>query len=281
MAERLTARFTSLGGVLNLKREAVKIELEGDRATRVVFADGGSIEADYFILTPDPKVIFGKLLDVSMPKRLARQYENNNMHRFSSIHAAFACDIEKPPFTGDYIFKIPRERRAEFGFDHIVLREFSHEPSFAPKGKSIIQAMIFCGEDKAMEYIKLYSDADKYKAKKEKVGESILRLIEDEFECMRGRLECIDVWTPATYKRYTSAEVGSYMSFILPRGKLPMRIRPEVKGIKNLLLATQWQHSPGGLPTAATCGKSAIDRVLYLESKKEKRSEGARRVLVK
>lgn len=281
MAERLTARFTSLGGVLNLKREAVKVELDGNRAKRVIFADGGSIEADYFILTPDPKVIFGKLLNVEMPKRLESLYDDKNMHRFSSIHAAFACDMEKPPFTGDYIFRIPTDKISEFGFDHIVIREFSHEPAFAPKGKSIIQAMIFCGEDKAMEYIRLYSDAEKYKAKKEEIGKNIRRMIEDELECMRGRLECIDVWTPATYKRYTSAEVGSYMSFILPRGKLPMRISSEVKGIKNLFLATQWQHSPGGLPTAAACGKSAIDRVLYLEAKKEKRVEGTGRLLVK
>lgn len=273
MAERMTARFMSLGGVLYLNREAVKIEIDGKRATKVLFSDGSSLEGDYFVLTPDPKVIFGNLLDRKMPAALQKQYESEEMHRFSSIHAAFACDVEKTPFSGDYIFRIPREKRVNYGYDHIVLREFAHEPTFAPSGKSIIQTMIFCDETTAKKYIDLHKDSEKYKAKKKEIAVQITEMIENEFESLKGKLECIDVWTPATYKRYTGAEVGSYMSFILPKGKLPTRISPKIKGVENVLLATQWQNAPGGLPTAAGCGKRAVDEIVRLEGRVARKSE--------
>lgn len=273
MAERMTARFIGLGGVLHLNREAVKIQLEGNSATKVFFSDGSSIEGDYFVLTPDPKLIFGGLLERKMPSALQNQYKSEEMHRFSSIHAAFACNMEKAPFTGDYIFRIPREKRAILGYDHVVLREFSHEPDFAPKGKSIIQAMVFCDEIIAQKYIDLQKDSEKYKVKKKEISVQITEMIESEFESLRGKLECIDVWTPATYKRYTGAEVGSYMSFILPKRKLPTRISPRIKGIKNVLLATQWQHAPGGLPTAAGCGKRAVEEIVRLEGRVARKSE--------
>ena len=73
------------------------------------------------------------------------------------------------------------------------------------------------------------------------------------------KLKLLDVWTPATYERYTGAEIGSFMSFLLPKGKLPVRVSGEIPGVKNVILATQWQQAPGGLPTAAGLGKAAAE----------------------
>ena len=106
-------------------------------------------------------------------------------------------------------------------------------------------------------------------------------MIENEFVRLKGKLQCIDVWTPATYKRYTGAEVGSYMSFILPKGKLPTRISPKIKGIENVFLATQWQHAPGGLPTAAGCGKKAVEEIRRLEGRVSRKSESRGRAYAK
>jgi hypothetical protein len=51
------------------------------------------------------------------------------------------------------------------------------------------------------------------------------------------------------------------MSFLLPKNKLPVPLSAAVPGLQNVLLATQWQQAPGGLPTAATLGKQAADLI--------------------
>ena len=90
---------------------------------------------------------------------------------------------------------------------------------------------------------------------------------------MAGKLECIDVWTPATYERFTGSQMGSFMSFALPAGHVPKRITNRVAGVENLILATQWQMIPGGLPIAAESGRLAIKSIDKLERMQPHKSE--------
>lgn len=84
---------------------------------------------------------------------------------------------------------------------------------------------------------------------------------------LSGRLRCIDSWSPATYRRYTGAPTGSYLAFTLPRGRIPTMIPPQIKGLDNVFLATQWQQEPGGLPTAASAGIAAAEAINRCEAK--------------
>ena len=267
MAERMVNRFTSLGGQLLTKSEVVKIEMDGKRATAVLLADGRRIEGDYVVLTSDPATTFKSLLNIKMPSSLRKKYRDPEMMRFSSIHCAFSCESDKIPFSADHIFAIKKSDREFVGSKYLVLREFTHEKDFAPKGKCVIQAMAFCDEKKAREYIALSRDKEAYDAKKRDISKVFLRLIEEKFPTLRAQLDVIDVWTPATYKRYTNSEMGSYMSFTLPPSTLPVKIGSKVRGTDNLFLATQWQRSPGGLPIAAECGRMAIKEISAAEKR--------------
>ncbi len=259
MAERMAARFKALGGELRLKKEAVQIDHSNGYARRVTFSDGTTEEADYLVLTSDPAMIFQRLLRLPMPRQLAKQYRHPGMARFSSFQCAFACDLSVPPFRGDFILPRSSEDHLGLSMHQVVLREFSHEKSFAPEGKSLIQALIFCNETEAKHFISLREqDKAAYKAEKAAIAAQIEGLIIGQFPQAEGKLTCIDSWTPATYRRYTHAEVGSYMSFILPKNKLPLRADHRIKGLKNVMLATQWQQAPGGLPIAAEGGRRAV-----------------------
>ena len=57
------------------------------------------------------------------------------------------------------------------------------------------------------------------------------------------------------------------MSFALPAKVFPGRLSNRIPGLSNVILATQWQQSPGGLPIAADGGKKAIRTVNELEEK--------------
>ena len=270
MAKRMTERFISLGGKLNLGKKVVKINLDGRVATSVTLSDGAEICADYIIITGDPKSAFGKYLDLPMPRRLEDQYFDPRLKRFSSYQCAFLFDSEELPFRGDYIFKIPQKYHAKLGAKNLILREFTHEPSFAPVGKSVIQSLTFTDEMTAGEFIRLKeNDKEVYKEKKKELSEITRILIEEHFPEFKGKLKCIDVWTPATYKRYTNTEMGSWMSFAIFSKKLPIRVNNRIKGVSNVILASQWLQAPGGLPIAAEGGRLAIESINKLESKKK------------
>ena len=225
--------------------------------------------ADYIILTTDPAVTFGRLLDLPMPKRLKAQYDNPGLRRFSSYHAAFACDAAELPFDGDLIFDVPEEYVAELGTRQLIVREFSHEPSYAPEGKNILQTMTFCFDEDCCEFIRLRkNDKEAYKARKARLAELLMMLIEDHCPTLRGRLTLIDFWTPATYERFVSSQIGSFMSFAIPEKFLPIPLDNSVEGVDNLFLATQWLQSPGGLPTAADQGRGVINRINKIEAKR-------------
>ena len=195
------------------------------------------------------------------------------MMRFSSIQCAFSCDSNVIPFKGDCIFEIPKEEQRILRAKYLVLREFSHEPSFAPEGKNIIQGLIFCDERECARWIVLSKNKRIYNARKESFAKTVKKLTEQRFACLTNRLEIIDVWTPATYKRFTESEIGSYMSFILPSRMIPRKINSRVRGFDNVFLATQWQQAPGGLPTAASCGRDAVKLIDRQEAERAQREK--------
>lgn len=266
MAERMSDRFLKLGGQLLLQSEVTRIQSKHGVADGVHLSDGRVINADYVILACDTVESFNRLLGSRMPRKLEKQYHNSKMKIFSSIHTAFACDLTDLPFEADHVFAIPRLEERILGSKYLVLREFSHEPDFAPKGKNIIQALVFCEEKRARDYIALSKDKERYKAKKDEIASNMQSLIEGKFPSLCGKLQVIDAWTPATYNRYTNSETGAYMSLVLPPRMLPHRLDCKVKGFENVILATQWQKSPGGLPTAAECGRVAIEEICKREA---------------
>ena len=103
--------------------------------------------------------------------------------------------------------------------------------------------------------------------KKKEIADALMQELIKKLPQLQGKLTCIDVWTPATYQRYTGSEIGSYMSFALPSGMLPIRVGNRVREIFNVILATQWQQVPGGLPIAAEGGKIAVETIMKLEQR--------------
>lgn len=264
MAKRMERRFKSLGGKLMLKKEAVNIAYENGHAKNVAFSDGTVIPADYVVIATDPEIAYLKLLKQPLPKQLEREYDKNI--RFSSYQCAFACNEKELPFEADFIFEIPNKYKTRLHTDNLIIREYSHEKSFAPKDKNIIQSLTFCTEKEARRFIKLHENKAAYAEKKRQIAADVQALIEEKFPQLKGKLHCIDVWTPATYSRYTGSETGSFMSFILPAKTIPHTLDNKVANVENVILATQWLKAPGGLPNAAKVGKNAIETI----NKKEK-----------
>lgn len=269
MAQRMEERFLSLGGKLYLNNSVSKINLDGDRATSIVLDNGEEVKGDYIIVSGDTSVIFNKLLDKKyMPRQLVKNYNNPKMLRFSAYHCAYACDCLNLSFKGDIILQVPDKYKNIVKSEYIMIREFSHQKEYSIKDKNIIQVMVYCFEKEAKEFIKLKENKKEYVNKKNELSEVIKEIIYNELEECKDKLEVIDVWTPASYKRYIDSEIGSFMSFSFPSKTLPIKIDNRIKGIKNVILASQWLINPGGLPIAARVGKDAIETINKIESRK-------------
>ncbi len=259
MADRMVERFLSLGGKLQLKNGVAKINVQDGKADAATLDDGTVVTADHFVITADPDVAFGTMLDRAyMPQALVKQYADSNMIRFSATHCAFAYDGAQPPFKGDMVYEIPAEYKELLCGDYLMLREFSHEPSFAPEGKSLLQTMIYCMEDDAKMLVALHEDKEAYAQRKQQMVRAVEQIICDRVPTLQGKITCIDAWTPASYNRFVGSQVGSFMSFIMPAGAAPTQMSGEIKGLRNVYLATQWQMAPGGLPVAARAGIDAV-----------------------
>ncbi len=252
MAERMVARFKSLGGRLLTGKKATGIQVVNGKATAVTFAGGERMEAEYIVCATDLFTAY-RLMQKPLPKWANVQL--NEGLRFSSVHAAFSCPIAALPFRGEYLLALSKKEQLIFGADTLVVREFSHEPSFAPTGQTVLQTLTFCKEESAKGWVRLRKDKAAYLAKKEEIVEETSRLLVKKFPSLEGKIQLLDVWTPASYERYYGEETGAYMSFILPKGRLPVGKDCRVKGVKNVWIASQWLRAPGGLPTAASMGK--------------------------
>ena len=274
MARRMADRLRALGGELMLGKCVERIDVDRGRAVGVRLKGGERIAADHIVIAAEPFSVFGRLVDIPLPNRLRRNEKSPRLRKFSSFHCAFGCSTDDIPFDGDLVLQIPDEYRSVLNSDTLVLREFSHEPSFAHEGRAVVQAMIFCEEESSLEFIKLAEcDGCEYKRLKDKLALTVEYLMTERFPELRGRVRIIDSWTPATYKRYTGAISGSYMAYALPPAFLPRAISPRVPGVKNLFIASQWQRIPGGLPGAATSGRAAAQAISARERQTE-RSRG-------
>ena len=172
------------------------------------------------------------------------------------------------PFAGEMIYDVPEQYREILCSDYLMLREFSHEKSFAPEGKCLMQSMAYCLEDDAKALVALYRDKDAYEQRKAKMVEAAEQIICAHLPELKGKITCIDSWTPATYERFVGSQVGSFMSFIMPAGAAPVQLSGKIEGLDNVVIATQWQMAPGGLPIAAMAGIAAVKLIGKREKKK-------------
>ena len=250
MAVRMAKRFTSLGGILQTNMRVNSV-IGGTRPL-VKLENGERRSADYVILATEPKESYG----IPAPKGLSKQREEKGYRKFSALQAAFLCDTPCLPFSG--ILLLPTGRS---GTGYLSLREFSHEQSFAPAGKSLLQAMLLCDEQTSHYWIASKEEKEEYLSDKAALGACIAKTVERRFPALSGKLECLDIWTPATYRQWIGSETGSFMANTLPPKRLPKSLSPKAPGQEHIFWATQWLQSPGGLPYAALAGKRTANMI--------------------
>lgn len=264
-AKRMECTCRAAGCEIHTGTRVQKITVKNGRATGIVLESGERIHADYVIAACDPSVTFTHLLPHSfLPARLERRINDPRAPIFSAVQIAFSCDKEFLPTFGTRIIEAPEIKGINQG--RLPLREYSDETSFAPEGKTVLQAYLFQREKDANEWICLARDTASYRARKEALATTVTKQILSAFPTLDGHISVLDVWTPATYHRYFGARAGAFLSNAMTPSTPLGTHSTHVRHLKNFSLATQWLASPGGLPIAAKVGKrAATDAVRALK----------------
>ena len=172
---------------------------------------------------------------------------------------AYAADRKFNP--GETVFIDIEPLKVGAGtFDRMYVKVYGYDETFVNGDRQVLQTNIF-QSDADYEWWKSLTK-DEYNKAKEKLAKEVRTRIEAAFPETVGTLEYLDAWTPLTYERYCNAYHGSYMSFMTTAGSKTIRVKGDIKGIRNLCFAGQWSSQPGGLPVAVANGKFAIHRMV-------------------
>lgn len=264
MSLRIANKYKEYGGKIHTNIGVESILLKGKKAEGILLEDGEEVKADYVICSCDTDYTFRKLLpEKYMPKGLKKMYADRGKYPVSSgFQIAYAVDGIFPELTGTRVFSCEEMQVGKQTVQSMSVQSYDYEPDFAPEGKMVLQTNFSQTEADYDYWCSLYETKADYEKKKNEIALHAVQRLVKEYPFLDGKIRALDVWTPVTYTRYCNAYKGAYMSFVTTKQAKNITVPGVVKGLDNVMLASQWLMGPGGLPTAAVMGKFAAWRII-------------------
>ncbi len=255
LTERMANKFLSLGGKISLSDPAIGVQTENGTVTGLI-TEKKHYDCDKIIFATDFAVTYSLLGEQFMPKELKdalADFDRYPVH--SEFQIAFYTDTPIEYINSTYVFETDEMTIGRRCFTRLGIRAYDYD-DFAPKDKYLYQCCLVQYKDDYEFWCELADRNDgSYAETKHKQAEALISQIEKHTDI---KANLIDVWTPYTYNKWCGAYLGSYMAFMrTPTSKLPA-FPSKVDGLSNCYIASQWQRSPGGLATALTMGKFAV-----------------------
>lgn len=270
LAMRMQNRYLSLGGKIEVRCEAIDLDIEGSNVQRVHCSNGKSFTADYFIAACDAYFFYEKLLKGKYPDpEFKKRFDNPTDYPVASelrIAIGYHGKADYLPRTLRFPIEVPFKIN-HVTIEHLQVTNYSYEPSFAPDGHTLLSCSInqfHCDYDAWNE---LSKDKEAYAQEKIRIGQTVLQALETRFPQMQDRLKLLDVVTPKTFERYCNSYRGGIVGFVPTIRSKMMAHSGKVKGLKNIQLSGQWLYGTGGLPPALITGKDSIMRICKQENR--------------
>lgn len=238
-------------------------------AEGITLADGTFIAADYIVCACDINFTFSHLLKKKY-KPIQLKYLHKNFKKYplySSFQVAFSVDGEMQEVDQLTIQCEPIDVATQT-YDRICIKNYRvYGDYIAPKGKTVIQVSLVQLSEDFDYWAKIHSDQNLYQITKKNIADEILNRIETRFPEYKGKINILDIWTPYSYAHRNNNYKGAYMRFITTATNANAFIPCDIKFLRNVFLAGHWLRYPGGIPTAATMGKVAAERIKNIDQK--------------
>ncbi|ADL50230.1 phytoene desaturase family protein [Clostridium cellulovorans] len=255
-AQRIENKYKALGGKINYRVEVQEVIVKDNKAVGVRLADGSEHYADYVISTIDGyKTVFDLLKGKYLNDEIKQLFnEEKDLPSSMQISLGIHCDLSEEPHNIVLKLKEPFVVGDKIN-SYLYLKQFSFDKLMCKPGKSVITSII---ETDYEYWDDLHKDIYKYNLEKERLCEIFIKIIEERFPQVKGKIEVTDVATPVTYNRYTGVWKGSYLGWWNMSATTLPAVLP---GLENFYIAGQWAEALGGLPISMMTGKGVITKI--------------------
>jgi phytoene dehydrogenase-like protein len=266
LARSIEQCYTSLGGKIHYGAKVKKILVEKNTAVGVQLEDGLEETADIVISAADGyNTIFKMLGGRYINNKIKHCYEKEAVTP-SAVQVSIGVDTDVSSIADPHaIFNMYPLKQpimiAGKANNMIRIKNYSFDPSFAPKGKSTL-VIIFGSESAYWENI--YADKEKYWEEKKKIEEAVISWLEETLPGIKEKIEVVDVATPVTYIRYTNNWKGSSMGFAK---NVILNLPRTLPKLKNFFMIGQWVGDMG-VSGAAKSGRDIVQLICKHDKKR-------------
>lgn len=266
LIERIEKKYISLGGNLYLNSDVKEILVKNELVSGIQLSDGTIHEADYIISALDIHHLTSHLLKnkYEVNEITKRDQDKIKNPTCSLITAVYRTNADLSEMTQTSFFQVKPYKVLGKEYSSLGIKHFGYEPTLIQNGKTVVQVNVITDETQFTQVEKM--SEEEYKLFKQEIVEQFKQMVLETVPQITD-LEELDVVTPKTYVNYVNAYKGSFMAYAMTPNNKQMNIMNNVLPIKNLIIASQWQMTPGGTPVAVVQGKFAIQTIQDIESK--------------
>ena len=273
LALAIARRHRDLGGQVTYGATVEEILVEpcpersrrDDRAVGVRLADGTEHRADVVVSAADGhSTIFQMLGGRYVDQKIRDRYDNWPLFE-PLVMVSFGVARQFPHQPSENSVRLQRPLAiAGQEVENLTFRIFNHDPTLAPAGKTVVQAMLSTDFD---YWYELQEDRPRYEAEKERVAAEVLDRLEFHLPGIAAQVEMTDVATPYTFWRYTRNYRGAFEGWLMTPEMLRVRVEKTLPGLENFYMAGQWVEPGGGIPPALYSGRQVVQILCHRDGK--------------
>jgi phytoene dehydrogenase-like protein len=253
MALRMAKRYKNLGGKIEYGKRVQRVLVRNGIAIGVVVNDE-EILADAVVVTVDTLSAIDNLFESPLHEPWMEKMRTSTklaMNTFISL--GIEADLSNLPENMLFFFETPFSY-AGTDMNSVSINNYATFKGYAPQGCTSV-TMALMGD--TYDYWKDTKVIGTYEQEKTKLAKTIIEKLSSKLPQIKDKVVVWDVATPLTYERYCGTYKGSWMT-VVGKGDKVTTYPNTTENIANLYFAGQRLYPPGGLPVAATTGRTAI-----------------------
>lgn len=254
--------YRKLGGRIRFRARVERILVEDGRAVGVALRGGEELRADVVVSAADGHAtIFDMLGGRFTDDRIRKVYETYKPFP-SYVQVSLGVDADLRGEPGFVLLLLDDALQVDPGTntDAVAFRVFNFDPTSAPAGQTAVVCALMTYDHEHWCGLR-EKDTARYEAEKERVAAGVTAVFEGRFPKARGRVEVVDVATPATVVRYTGNWRGSMEGWLYTPATGIRMLPCVLPGLRDFYMVGQWIAPGGGLPSGLMTGRAVAKRI--------------------
>ncbi len=254
--------YRNLGGRIRFKARVKRILVESGRAVGVALESGEELRADVVVSAADGHATIFELLEGKFVDGQIRKIYETYKPFPSYVQVSFGVGADLRGEPGSLALLLNEQIEIDPGTAASIatFRLFHFDPTFAPPGKTSV--VCFLATYNHEFWCALHEkDPGRYEAEKKRVAAAVTGVFERRFPSSRGKIEIVDVATPATVVRYTGNWKGSMEGWLYTPATGIKPLPSVLPGLRSFYMVGQWISPGGGLPAGLMTGRQVSKRV--------------------